>query len=246
MLLWLCGAVAVLGWTLARMRRFRRFMQGASREAPPALRRMAEELARTLGLAKVPGDPHDGRARLPHGVLERRRRPRSHPVCPAHRAGALRTALDRGARTGPRPPPRSPRPLAGVAGVHRVLVEPRRVVGATEAPSRGGGLLRRPRRARLRLRPARLRPCARAGDRPRPHGADPRAPGFRECRSQWPRNPTTREETSNDYYEPARFDPSSRASHGAPRWARGLAGPGSRLLQRADVANRRRTSGPPT
>ncbi|WP_423927985.1 M56 family metallopeptidase [Candidatus Palauibacter sp.] len=53
-LLWLCGAVAVLGWTLARMRRFRRFMQGASREAPPALRRMAEELARTLGLAKVP------------------------------------------------------------------------------------------------------------------------------------------------------------------------------------------------
>ncbi|WP_419942414.1 M56 family metallopeptidase [Candidatus Palauibacter sp.] len=53
-LLWLCGAIAVLGWTLARMRRFRRFMQGASREAPPALRRMAEELARTLGLAKVP------------------------------------------------------------------------------------------------------------------------------------------------------------------------------------------------
>ena len=53
-LLWLVGAVAVLGWTLARTRGFRRFLRGASREAPPELQRMAREVARTLGLANVP------------------------------------------------------------------------------------------------------------------------------------------------------------------------------------------------
>ncbi|WP_419164605.1 M56 family metallopeptidase [Candidatus Palauibacter sp.] len=53
-LLWLVGAVVILGWTVARTRSFRRSLRGASREAPAQLQRMAGEIARSLGLAKVP------------------------------------------------------------------------------------------------------------------------------------------------------------------------------------------------
>ncbi|WP_420632706.1 M56 family metallopeptidase [Candidatus Palauibacter sp.] len=53
-LAWVFGAVAVLGWTLARAWSFRRSLKVASREASPDLRRMAEDVARTLGLAKLP------------------------------------------------------------------------------------------------------------------------------------------------------------------------------------------------
>ncbi|WP_420463821.1 M56 family metallopeptidase [Candidatus Palauibacter sp.] len=52
--LWLVGAAVILGWTVARTRDFRRSLRGASREAPAQLQRMAGEIARSLGLAKVP------------------------------------------------------------------------------------------------------------------------------------------------------------------------------------------------
>ena len=52
--LWLFGATAVLGWTIVRARRFRRFLRGASREAPAALQREARDVADILGLATVP------------------------------------------------------------------------------------------------------------------------------------------------------------------------------------------------
>ena len=52
--LWLVGAVMILGWTVARMQGFRRSLRGASREAPVQLQRMAGEIARTLGLARPP------------------------------------------------------------------------------------------------------------------------------------------------------------------------------------------------
>ncbi|WP_419942416.1 M56 family metallopeptidase [Candidatus Palauibacter sp.] len=53
-LAWLLGAVAVLVSTLVRARRFRRSLMAVSRGASPDLRRLAREVARTLGLAKVP------------------------------------------------------------------------------------------------------------------------------------------------------------------------------------------------
>jgi len=53
-LLWLVGAVVVLGWTIVRTQRFRRSLRGASREAPAQLQRMARDIAHTLGLKKVP------------------------------------------------------------------------------------------------------------------------------------------------------------------------------------------------
>ena len=53
-LAWVLGAVAVLLSTLVRARRFRRSLMAVSRGASPDLRRMAREVARTLGLAKVP------------------------------------------------------------------------------------------------------------------------------------------------------------------------------------------------
>lgn len=52
--LWILGITAILGWTAVRARFFRRFLQGASREAPPAVQREAREIARILGLAAVP------------------------------------------------------------------------------------------------------------------------------------------------------------------------------------------------
>ena len=51
---WLLGATLVLVRTVAQMRSFRRSLSGASWPAPPQLQRMAVEIARTLGLAKVP------------------------------------------------------------------------------------------------------------------------------------------------------------------------------------------------
>ena len=51
---WLLGASMVLGRTVAQMRSFRRSLRGASWPAPPQLQRMAVEIARTLGLARVP------------------------------------------------------------------------------------------------------------------------------------------------------------------------------------------------
>ena len=52
--LWLLGVAVILGWTILRARSFRRFLRGASREAPAALQREARELADTLGLATAP------------------------------------------------------------------------------------------------------------------------------------------------------------------------------------------------
>lgn len=51
---WLLGASMVLVRTVAQMRSFRRSLRGASWSAPPRLQRMAVEIARTLGLAKMP------------------------------------------------------------------------------------------------------------------------------------------------------------------------------------------------
>ncbi len=53
-LLWFLGAVVVLGWTIVRTQRFRRSLRGASREAPAQLQRMAGDIARPLGLERVP------------------------------------------------------------------------------------------------------------------------------------------------------------------------------------------------
>lgn len=52
--LWFLGVAAILVRTAERARRFQRFLPGASSEAPPVLQREAREIARTLGLAKVP------------------------------------------------------------------------------------------------------------------------------------------------------------------------------------------------
>lgn len=54
---WLLGASTVLVRTVARMRSFHRSLRGASWPAPPQLQRMAAEIARTLGLTKVPAIP---------------------------------------------------------------------------------------------------------------------------------------------------------------------------------------------
>lgn len=53
-LAWILGAAAMVGWTVARARTFRASMERASRAACPDLQGMAEEIGRTLGLARVP------------------------------------------------------------------------------------------------------------------------------------------------------------------------------------------------
>lgn len=51
---WLLGAIGLLGWSLARMARFRRMLARASRPAPRGLQREAAALGRELGLARIP------------------------------------------------------------------------------------------------------------------------------------------------------------------------------------------------
>ena len=51
---WILGTIALAGWTIARVRGFRRSLRRASRGASPDLQRMAQEIGRTLGLRKVP------------------------------------------------------------------------------------------------------------------------------------------------------------------------------------------------
>ena len=51
---WLLGAIGLLGWSLARMARFRRMLSRASRPAPSRLQREAAALGRELGLARIP------------------------------------------------------------------------------------------------------------------------------------------------------------------------------------------------
>ncbi|MDE0357758.1 MAG: M56 family metallopeptidase [Gammaproteobacteria bacterium] len=51
---WLLGASMLLVRTVTQMRSFHRSLRGASWPAPPQLQRMAVEIARTLGLARVP------------------------------------------------------------------------------------------------------------------------------------------------------------------------------------------------
>ncbi|MDE2784881.1 MAG: M56 family metallopeptidase [Gemmatimonadota bacterium] len=51
---WLLGVAVVVGWTIVRAQSFRRFLRGASREAPATLQRDAREVADVLGLATVP------------------------------------------------------------------------------------------------------------------------------------------------------------------------------------------------
>ncbi len=53
-LLWGVGSAAVLVGSLLRVRRFHRCLRSASDPAPPALQRMAGEIARRMGLARVP------------------------------------------------------------------------------------------------------------------------------------------------------------------------------------------------
>ncbi len=53
-LAWILGAVAMVGWTVARARGFRNSLRRASRGACPALHRMAREIGHTLGLKTVP------------------------------------------------------------------------------------------------------------------------------------------------------------------------------------------------
>ena len=53
-LAWILGAVAIVGWTIARARAFRASMERASRGPCPGLQEMAREVGRTLGLEKVP------------------------------------------------------------------------------------------------------------------------------------------------------------------------------------------------
>ena len=51
---WFLGVAVVLSWTIVRARAFRRFLRGASSEAPETLQREAKEVAHILGLATVP------------------------------------------------------------------------------------------------------------------------------------------------------------------------------------------------
>ena len=95
-LLWLVGVVAVLGWTVARTRSFRRLLEGASREAPAQLQENGWRDRPQLGPRESSGAPHDGRARLSHGVLERGRRPGPHPIRPPRGPEPDRTALHPG------------------------------------------------------------------------------------------------------------------------------------------------------
>ena len=53
-LVWILGAAAMVGWTIARASAFRRSLSRASRAASPDLQRLAEEIGRTLGLKKLP------------------------------------------------------------------------------------------------------------------------------------------------------------------------------------------------
>ncbi|MXW66952.1 MAG: M56 family metallopeptidase [Gemmatimonadales bacterium] len=53
-LVWILGAVAMVGWTIVRARAFRGSLERASRGAPRDLQRMAKEVGRTLGLENVP------------------------------------------------------------------------------------------------------------------------------------------------------------------------------------------------
>lgn len=61
--LWLLGTASVLAWTLVRTLRFHRSLAKASETAPPAVLRLAGEIARGLGLAAVPA-VHATRAQL--------------------------------------------------------------------------------------------------------------------------------------------------------------------------------------
>jgi len=54
-LLWLVGSACVLVWSLLRIYRFNRLLGSASGPASPELQSVAAELARRLGLSKVPG-----------------------------------------------------------------------------------------------------------------------------------------------------------------------------------------------
>lgn len=51
---WVLGVAVALGWTIVRARSLRRFLRGASSEAPDTLQREAKEVAHILGLATVP------------------------------------------------------------------------------------------------------------------------------------------------------------------------------------------------
>ncbi|MDE2794599.1 MAG: M56 family metallopeptidase [Gemmatimonadota bacterium] len=60
---WLLGTAGIIGWTGFRAVRFRRWVTGASRPAPPAIRREAVDVGRALGLARMP-EIHITRARM--------------------------------------------------------------------------------------------------------------------------------------------------------------------------------------
>ena len=51
---WLLGAAGILGWTGIRAVRFRRWVNRASRRAPPAIRRGAVDVGQALGLVRMP------------------------------------------------------------------------------------------------------------------------------------------------------------------------------------------------
>ena len=51
---WLLGAIGLLGWSLARVARFRRTLARASRPAPRGLQHEAAAIGRELGLSRIP------------------------------------------------------------------------------------------------------------------------------------------------------------------------------------------------
>ncbi|MCY4400255.1 MAG: M56 family metallopeptidase [Gemmatimonadetes bacterium] len=62
-LAWLVGTVLLLGWTLARVWRFRRWLIRTSRPAPPPLLRQVAEIGGRLGLSRLP-EGHTTTARV--------------------------------------------------------------------------------------------------------------------------------------------------------------------------------------
>ena len=180
-------------------------------------------------------DLHHRCEHLADGVVDRGEGTRPGARLAARRDGRRGAALDPGPRAGPRPAPGSPGPLAGVAGLRVLLVEPRGLVGAAQPEGYGGGLLRRPGPLPSEARSPFVRELA--AERGRAHrlpGAPPAGRGERDEQRRIPRA-----EAPNDHIEETPPRHAALAAVGGPRPRRGRPSPERGLragLQRGRAA----------
>ena len=164
-LLWVVGTAVLLGWTLLRAFRFQRTLRRAAQLAPAELQHQAAEIGHNLGMARVP-EIHTTSARVSPMVWWTGGKVRVLvPRFPARSARPERPASDPRPRTRARAPPGLPGPMAGVAGLFGLLVEPGGLVGPPPAPRRRGVVLRRAGSGRAEVQPPELRQVAAASDR---------------------------------------------------------------------------------